>query len=34
MINESLSFGEKRAFFKDIIIHEDDYFIGKILKNK
>lgn len=34
MLNKSLSFGEKRAFFKDIIIHEDDYFIGKILKNK
>ena len=33
MINSSLSKGEKRAFFKDIKIHEDDYFINKIVKN-
>ena len=32
MISNSLSKGEKRAFFKDIKIHEDDYFINKIVK--
>ena len=34
MINSSLSKGEKRAFFKDIKIHEDDYFINKIIEDK
>lgn len=34
MISNSLSKGEKRAFFKDIKIHEDDYFINKIIKSK
>lgn len=33
MISSSLSKGEKRAFFKDIKIHEDDYFINKIVKD-
>lgn len=33
MISHGLSKGEKRAFFKDIKIHEDDYFINKIIKN-
>jgi len=33
MISSSLSKGEKRAFFKDIKIHEDDYFINKIIKD-
>ena len=32
MINNCFSTGEKRAFFKDIKIHEDDYFINKIIK--
>lgn len=32
MISSGLSKGEKRAFFKDIKIHEDDYFINKIVK--
>ena len=32
MISSCLSKGEKRAFFKDIKIHEDDYFINKIVK--
>lgn len=34
MINSSLSDGEKRAFFKDIKIHENDFFIKKIVENK
>lgn len=34
MISSGLSNGEKRAFFKDIKIHEDDYFINKIVKDK
>lgn len=34
MISSDLSEGEKRAFFKDIKIHEDDYFINKIVNNK
>ena len=34
MLSCGLSKGEKRAFFKDINIHEDDYFIKKIIKNK
>ena len=33
MISSRLSKGEKRAFFKDIKIHEDDYFINKIIKD-
>ena len=33
MISCGLSKGEKRAFFKDIKIHEDDYFINKIIKD-
>ena len=32
MISNCFSAGEKRAFFKDIKIHEDDYFINKIIK--
>ena len=31
MISNCFSKGEKRAFFKDIKIHEDDYFINKII---
>ena len=31
MISNCFSAGEKRAFFKDIKIHEDDYFINKII---
>lgn len=33
MIDKSLPKGEKRAFFKDIKIHEDDYFIKKIVND-
>ncbi len=33
MLNSSLSKAEKNAFFKDIKIHEDDYFINKIIKD-
>lgn len=33
MLSRGLSKGEKRAFFKDIKIHEDDYFINKIIKD-
>lgn len=33
MISSGLSKGEKRAFFIDIKIHEDDYFINKIVKD-
>ena len=34
MISKGFPKGEKKAFFKDIKIHTDDYFINKIISQK